>query len=78
MSVWYRFHSEDSIKAIATSDGRRFFVKIREPIGGNRHPLEFYRWKLAEAQEAADRIVQAYYPHDCGAAGCDIWRKETD
>jgi hypothetical protein len=78
VSVWYRFHLNDTLKATATSDGRRFFVDLNEAPGNNRNPLEFYRWKLTEAQEAADEIVQAYYPHRCELVACDVWRKEGE
>jgi len=79
MSMWYRFHLDDTIKATATPDGRRFFVHVREPAESGRKPLDCYRIKLTDAQDAADRIVQAYYPHDCDGDACDIWRKlETD
>jgi len=78
MSTWHRFHLNESVKAMAISDNRRFFVRIREPYGQNRQPLEFYRWNLRDAQEAADRVVQAYYPHDCDNESCDVWRKMDD
>jgi hypothetical protein len=63
MSTWYKFHLEETVKALAFSDNHRFFVQVREPPGQHRHPLEFFRWSLRDAQEAADRVVQAYYPH---------------
>ena len=75
MSYWERCHLNDSLKAIATADNHRFFIRLREPHGENRHPLEFYRWNLREAQEAADKIVQAYYPHDCEQLACGGWIK---
>ena len=79
MSSWYRFHQNETIKAMATSDnGRRFFVRVREPPGEHRDPFECYRWTLNDAKEAADRIVQAYYPHDCDEQGCGLWRKSDD
>ena len=78
MSDWHRFHLNESIKAMAISDNRRFFIHIREPFGENRHPVEFYRWRLQEAQEAADKVVQAYYPHECDERSCDVWRKSDD
>ena len=74
MSTWRRFHLEDSIKALATSENHRFFVQLREPPGANRQPIEFYRWNLADAKLAADRLVQAYYPHDCSDESCGEWR----
>ena len=73
--TWQRFHLNETLKALAISDNNRFFVTVREPSGEHRNPLEFYRWKLAEAQEAADRVVQAYYPHECDEKLCDVWRK---
>jgi hypothetical protein len=75
MSYWYRFHLNDTLKALATPDKNRFFVQLREPLGENRRPLEFYRWKLSEAQQAADEVVQAYYPHDCDGESCGGWIK---
>jgi hypothetical protein len=75
VSTWYRLHLNETLKALAISDNNRFFVTVREPPGEHRNPLEFYRWKLAEAQEAADRVVQAYYPHECDDDLCDVWRK---
>lgn len=75
MSTWHRFHLKDTLKALAISDNNRFFVRLREPPGESRHPLEFYRWNLRDAQEAADRIVQAYYPHECDEQICGLWRK---
>lgn len=75
MSHWERLHLDDTLKAMATPDNNRFFVHFREPAGERRHPLEFYRWKLKEAQEAADNIVQAYYPHDCEQLQCGPWSK---
>ncbi len=75
MSNWRRFHLNGTVKATATSHQRRFFVQIREPRGEHRQPLEFYRWKLSDAQEAADKVVQAYYPHECDTNVCGTWRK---
>ena len=75
MSSWHRFHLNESVKAMAISDQRRFFVCVREPEGEQLRPLEFYRWKLSEAQEAADRVVQAYYPHECDLLTCGAWQK---
>ncbi len=76
MSHWQRFHLRQTIKTLTTSDnGRRFFIQVREPPGEHRNPIEFYRWTLREAQEAADRIVQAYYPHVCDEETCGPWRK---
>jgi len=78
MSTWRRFHLNETVKAMATSDNSRFLVQIREPEGENRHPLEFYRWKLREAQDAGDRVVQLYYPHQCDVVTCGAWRKLTN
>lgn len=75
MSHWQRFHLDDTIKALTTSDTQRFFVQVREPAGEQRKPLECYRWTLNEAQLAADDIVQAYYPHDCEERSCGLWQK---
>jgi len=78
MSTWRRFHLEDTVRALATSENHRFFVQVREPPGGTRQPIEFYRWKLGEAKAAADRLVQAYYPHECEQETCGEWRKLDD
>ena len=78
MSTWHRFHLSESVKATAVSDTHRFFVHIREPPGEDRRPVEFYRWTLRDAQEAADRVVQAYYPHECDTELCGGWRKSDD
>ena len=66
---------EESLKALATPDNHRFFIQLKEPPGEHRNPIEFYRWTLKDAQEAADRIVQAYYPHDCDLELCGVWKK---
>ena len=78
MSIWTRQHLSDTVKAIATSDNHRFFIQVREPPGEHRQPIEFYRWTLREAQNSADRIVNAYYPHDCDEDNCVVWRKFED
>lgn len=78
MSAWHRFHLSETIKAMAIPDNKRFFVHIREPAGEHRNPVEFYRWTLRDAQEAADKVVQAYYPHECDGQLCDRWRKSDD
>ncbi len=78
MSTWRRFHLEETIRALAISENHRFFVQVREPPGETRHPIEFYRWKLAEAKTAADKLVQAYYPHECEIDTCGEWRKLDD
>jgi len=78
MSTWRRFHLDETVRALATSENHRFFVQVREPAGETRQPIEFYRWRLAEAKTAADRLVQAYYPHECDAETCGEWRKLDD
>jgi hypothetical protein len=78
MSTWHRFHLNETLKALAITDNNRVFVRLREPPGESRHPMEFYRWNLRDAQEAADRVVQAYYPHLCDEEICDVWRKADD
>lgn len=75
MSVWRCYHLDETITAITVPDNHRFFVRLREPPGETRHPIEFYRWNLKDAQEAADNLVQAYYPHDCNEQRCGEWRK---
>jgi hypothetical protein len=75
MSEWHCLHMDDTLTAMVTSDGRRFLVHLREPPGEHRRPVEFHRWTLADALGAADRLVQAYYPHDCGEYGCGEWQK---
>ena len=75
MSVWQCFHLNDTLTAMAISDRNRFLVSLREPMGADRHVIEFYRWTLRDAMKAADRLVQAYYPHNCSECGCGRWRK---
>ena len=75
MSTWRRYHLNETVTAVATPDNRRFFVHLREPAGETRHPIEFYRWTLPEAQTGADQLVEAYYPHDCDAGKCGPWSK---
>ena len=75
MSHWQRLHSGETIKAIATPDSHRFLIQVREPVGEKRNPIKFYRWTLEEAQEAADQIVQEYYPHECEEGNCGTWKK---
>ncbi|HYP29611.1 MAG TPA: hypothetical protein VE262_23060 [Blastocatellia bacterium] len=76
MSQWNCFHLDDTITAIVMPDNSgRFLVRMREPAGGNRNPIEFYRGSLKEAQRAADGLVQAYYPHECGKHRCGQWEK---
>ncbi|HEV7842111.1 MAG TPA: hypothetical protein VGO69_00365 [Pyrinomonadaceae bacterium] len=75
MSTWHRFHLDETIKALAISDNNRFFVSVREPPGESRQPVEFYRWTLGAAQEAGDKVVQAYYPHECDEQQCGSWQK---
>ena len=78
MSTWRRLHLNETVKAMAMSDRTRFFVCVREPVGENRHPLECYRSALSSAQETADRIVQAYYPHECDEQKCGAWHRLDD
>jgi hypothetical protein len=73
MSEWHCLHLDDTLTAIVTSDKERFLVRLREPAGEHRHPIEFHRWTLRDARDAADRLVQAYYPHDCRMGGCGEW-----
>ena len=75
MSEWRCYHLDETLTAMATSDNGRFLVRLREPPGEARHPIEFHRLTLKEALKAADRLVQAYYPHDCQEHGCGEWRK---
>lgn len=75
MSEWHCLHLEETLTAMAVSDKGRFLVRLREPPGESRHPIEFYRWTLRDALKAADRLVQAYYPHDCHECGCGEWRR---
>jgi hypothetical protein len=65
MSEWHRFHLDDTITAMAIPDNHRFLVRAGKPLGENRNPMEFYRGNLKEEQRAAERMVQAYYPHEC-------------
>lgn len=78
MSYWSRLHLNESIKTITIPDNHRFFVQLKEPAGQQRNPIEFYRWTLEDAKDAGDRLVQAYYPHDCDETTCGIWRKIDD
>jgi hypothetical protein len=75
MSTWHRFHLNETLKAMATSDNHRFFVHFREPYGEHRNPPEFYRWNLSDAKDSADRIIQAFYPHECDEGTCSAWRR---
>jgi hypothetical protein len=75
MSEWHCTHLHGILTAMAISDRGRFLVRLREPQGENRHPIEFHRWTLREAREAGDRLVQAYYPHDCSEYDCGAWWK---
>lgn len=78
MSAWRRYHMNETVTAMAIPDNNRFLVRVREPPGENRRPMEFYRWNLEEAQSGADHLVQAYYPHDCDEHTCGMWRKSDD
>lgn len=75
MSEWHCFHLDETITALVTSENTRFLVRIREPEGESRNPIDFYRGTLKEAQRAADRLVQAYYPHQCDEHTCGRWQK---
>jgi hypothetical protein len=75
MSVWHCSHLDDTLTAMATADRGRFLVRLREPPGQHRHPVEFHRWTLKDAKQAADKLVQAYYPHDCREHGCGEWEE---
>jgi hypothetical protein len=75
MSTYRRFHLNETIRAMTTSENSRFFVQVLEPPGEHRHPRECYRWNLKEAQDAADKIVQGYYPHKCDDETCGAWSK---
>lgn len=76
MSQWHCFHLDDTITAMVIPvNSSRFLVRMREPAGGNRQPIEFYRGNLKEAQRAADKLVQAYYPHECDENKCGQWQK---
>jgi hypothetical protein len=76
MSYWLRCHLEDTVKALATPDNHRFLIQVKEPVGQQRKPIEFFRWTLEEAKDAADKIVQAYYPHPCEGGTCGNWKKQ--
>jgi hypothetical protein len=78
MSTWRRPHLNEAVKAMAMSDRTRFFVCVREPVVENRQPLECYRSILSSAQETADGIVQAYYPHEFDERTCGAWHKLGD
>jgi hypothetical protein len=78
MIHWFLFHLDDSIKAMATYDQHRFFVRVREPIGEARGPIAFYRQTIDEAQESADQVVQEYYPHECSPHECSAWTKDSE
>ena len=75
---WRRFHLDETITAMAIPENPRFLVHVREPPGESRNPIEFYRSNLRDAREAADRLVQLYYPHECDAQLCGGWRKSDD
>jgi hypothetical protein len=75
MSEWRCLHLDGSITAMVIPENRRFLVRMREPAGESRNPIEFYRGTLKEAQRAADKLVQAYYPHQCSEDTCGQWQK---
>ena len=75
MSEWHCLHLDDTLTAMAISDNGRFLVRLREPYGERRNPVEFHRFTLKDALASADRLVQAYYPHDCRECWCGEWEK---
>ena len=75
MSTWRRFHLNETVKALATSDRTRFFVYVREPANENRQTRTCYRSNLEDAQETADGIVQGYFPHECNDEICGSWHR---
>jgi len=66
---------DDTLVAFVTADLSRYLVRLKEPEGERRNPVEFYRWTLRDARKAADRLVQAYYPHDCADCSCGEWEE---
>jgi len=78
VSIWLRHHLGETVTATAAAEGRRFLVHVREPAGESRRPIDCFRWNLKDAQAAADELVQAYYPHECGGPGCGSWRKSGE
>lgn len=76
MSEWRCFHLDDTITAMVSMEMLgRYLVRMREPFDATRHPIEFYRGNLNEAFRAADKLIQAYYPHACDEATCGDWHK---
>jgi len=75
MNEWHCDHLDGTLTAIVIADRGRFLVRLREPPGESRRPIEFLRWTLKDARRAADGLVHAYYPHDCAASGCGAWRE---
>lgn len=75
MSEWHCYHMDDTLTAIVSADNGRFLVRLREPPGQHRNPIEFHRWTLRDARSAADRLVQAYYPHECSDSDCGGWEE---
>jgi len=75
MSMWRRHHLDATLTAVVIPDNHRYFVCLREPASENRHPIEFFRWKLRDAQRAGDRLAQMYYPHDCDESNCGKWEE---
>jgi hypothetical protein len=66
------------VTATAASEGVRFLVHVREPDEMGRRPVDFFRWNLKDAQVAADRLVRAYYPHECDAQTCGSWHRAEE
>ena len=78
MGIWLRHHLDETVTATAAPEGRRFLVHVREPAEIGRHPVDFFRWNLKDAQVAADRLVQAYYPHECDEQRCGAWQRSAE
>ena len=75
MSHWRRFHQNETITAMALPEQERFLIRVLEPPGEGRKPVSFYRSNLEAAREAADQLVQEYYPHECDERTCGEWWK---
>jgi len=74
MSIWRRTHLDHKVTAVAAAENNRFFVYLREADLG-RQPINFYRWNLEDAKAGGDRLVQAYYPHNCDSIHCPDWQQ---
>ena len=73
MSTWRRTHLNYEVTAVAAAENKRFLVYLSE-ADESRRPIQFYRWNLEEAKTGGDRLVQAYYPHDCNFTSCQDWQ----